>query len=400
MVSSLRRLPSEILSEIFLHCSRSQDGCTPRPFAAVCSRWRDVALLTPRLWCNVYLYETEIATPSLHSLLSLQLERSGQVPLDVVFSDPYDKTSIFELVLTASHRWQSLDLDLTFSQHEHLCSSASHFPILKRLTIRIVPSLELGNLSKPLPLLEELTLKWPPYLVPPELPWTRLTKCTLIHCSSFEVLNILRSSSAMEELSLYQCYGPDQRDPKPIPTTSKIRYLKMSRCDRAFNKDFLAYLTAPVLQELLIEHPDESGTTTQITSLLAAPITRLTLCGVRVLERDLIALLKLADAVDHLEISWPGDVHSNDLMEALTIGRGKHRPRLLPGLRVLNITGGLSCGDHQLLMMLQSRCPGLERVELFYAGRTFFFDRSFDGLRQAGMEISVRLDGPLDPFST
>ncbi|KAJ7112007.1 hypothetical protein C8R44DRAFT_632848, partial [Mycena epipterygia] len=55
MVSAMRRLPSEILSEIFVHCSTKQDGCKPRLFATVCSRWREVGLSNPRFWCNIYL---------------------------------------------------------------------------------------------------------------------------------------------------------------------------------------------------------------------------------------------------------------------------------------------------------------------------------------------------------
>ncbi|KAJ7472775.1 hypothetical protein FB451DRAFT_1089698 [Mycena latifolia] len=405
MVSTLRRLPSEILSEIFMHCSSKQDGCKPRIFAAVCSRWRDVSLATPRLWCHVYLREQMIAPQSLHSLLSLQLERSGQAPLSVMFSDSYDKTStiILKLLLTVSDRWQSLDLELTYQQHEclRIHSSASHFPILKRLAILVTPSWELGNLSRPLPLLEGLTLNGD-CPIPSKLPWTNFTKCTLIHCSPPEVLNILRSSSTIAELTLFQCVGPGEQEPKQTPISSSIRSLNILECKGAFTRDFLGSLTAPKLQALRIEDCEDTRMNVHLISLLtgsSGPITHLSLCGVRVPEHDLIALLKFADTVNHLEISWPWDVHSHALMEALTIlPSNRYHPRLLPRLRVLTITGGLSCSNDSLLMMLQSRCPGLERVELFYAGRAFFFDRSLDVLRKAGMEITVRLDGPIDPL--
>ncbi|KAJ6507814.1 hypothetical protein C8R47DRAFT_942431, partial [Mycena vitilis] len=53
-VSVVRRLPSETLSEIFLHCA---DACVhsdptkmPRSTIQVCRRWRAVALTSPQLW--------------------------------------------------------------------------------------------------------------------------------------------------------------------------------------------------------------------------------------------------------------------------------------------------------------------------------------------------------------
>ncbi|KAJ7707313.1 hypothetical protein B0H17DRAFT_1032367 [Mycena rosella] len=412
MVSVIRRLPSEILSEIFSRCSRKWDGCKPRIFATVCSRWRDVALATPRLWCNVWVDREEVKPQSLSFLLSLQLERSGQVPLSVVFSDPFIAPCILESLIAVSHRWESVDLVLTGPQRELIHSSNCHFPILKRLILQ-TPSLELGNLSRPLPLLEELSLDGryfsddnfeliEPLLIPPQFPWTGFTKCSLVQCTAADVLNILRASPPMEDLSLGHCYGPSERDQEPIPTTSNIRSLNIRSCNAAFTREFFPCFSAPNLQELLVDDAEAAITTTALVALLAGPspqITHLRLSRVRASEKDLIVLLRVADAVEHLEISWPWDVHSNTLMEALTLlpgNRNRARPRILPKLRLLSITGGLACKDESLLTMLESRCPGLKHVELFYAGRTFFFDRSFDGLRKAGMEIDVRFDAPVD----
>ncbi|KAJ6561932.1 hypothetical protein B0H19DRAFT_1375213 [Mycena capillaripes] len=398
MPSEIHRLPTEIISEIFVHCSTKHDGCKPRLVATVCTRWREVALATSKLWSNIHVHQEEIKSESLLSLLALQLQRSGQVPLSVVFYDR--RLSVLELLLTASHRWESLDLDiLNPTLRECLRASPNPFPILKKLRIQITSPFVLGNLSRA-PLLEELTLIGVNSSVPSKLLWPRLTKCTIFYDAPKVVLAVLRSASTMEELCLYNCcYAMDQ-DPDLTmdAVTSAIRSLKISCCSTSFNQDFLGHLTTPNLEELILD--DFTGNT-YLTSLLAGssgPITHLSLCDVRVSERELIALLRLTDALDHLEISWPYDVHSNVLMEALTILPGNRR-RILPRLRMLNITGGLSCHDDILLTMLRSRHPVLERVELNYAGRTFFFDRALDGLRKAGMKISMLLDGPVDPFA-
>ena len=58
-VSCIRRLPPEILSEIFVRCLPSETYIRPKTKTAplllmgVCSGWRKVALGTPRLWCSL-----------------------------------------------------------------------------------------------------------------------------------------------------------------------------------------------------------------------------------------------------------------------------------------------------------------------------------------------------------
>ncbi|KAF7336944.1 F-box domain-containing protein [Mycena venus] len=394
---AIHRLPIEILSEIFLHCSTKQDGCKPRLVATVCRRWRHVALSTSQLWCNIHLNAETIEVESLRSLLVLQLQRSGQVPLSIVFREPRDTASTLQLLLTVSQRWQSLDLlILTASQHELIRTSTSLFPVLKKLTLRNVTSFELGNLFRPLPLLEELVLDWLECPLPSTLPWTRITKCDIYGCSSEEVLNVLHSAPSIVNLSLYDCHV-DNKDLTTI--TSAIRSLTISHCTSGFARSFLNHLTVPNLQELVLDLFRDINALTSLLTRSSSPIARLILTSVDVSEQELIATLHLTDTLDHLEINWPSDVHSNTLMEALTILPRSRRAPLLPRLRVLSITGGLSCRDDVLLTMLQSRCPGLEHVELYYAGRTFFFDRAFDGLRKIGMKMTVLLDGPVDPFA-
>ncbi|KAJ7822100.1 hypothetical protein B0H14DRAFT_1325940 [Mycena olivaceomarginata] len=396
--AAIRRLPVEILSEIFFQCGKKQDGCRPRLVATVCRRWRDVALSTAKLWCNIHLDGEQINVESLDSLLTLQLQRSGEAPLSIVFYEPRDTTSSLRLLLAVSHRWQSLDLwVLTDGQSELFQTSGSRFPMLRKLEMHGISSLELGNLYRPLPLLRELTLDLS-IAIPHPLPWTRLAKCTIRSSSAADVLKVLRSAPEIVELSLFNChsYIGECR-----AITSPIRSLRISSCSRGFSRDFLGHLTIPELQELILDDFPDSTPILSFLSGSAAQITHLDLTGFAVSERDLIALLRLTDAVDHLKINWPPDVHSDTFMEALTIlPANRRRPQLplLPKLRVLSITGGLSCHDGVLLAMLQSRCPGLKVVELYYAGRTFFFDRAFDGLRKEGMKFTVLLDGPVDPF--
>ncbi|KAG1747983.1 uncharacterized protein EDB91DRAFT_52837 [Suillus paluster] len=64
-ISSLWRLPTEIVSQIFDHCL-PDDSCLLSPtmshapvlLTKICRRWREFAVGTPRLWCRLYVYDT------------------------------------------------------------------------------------------------------------------------------------------------------------------------------------------------------------------------------------------------------------------------------------------------------------------------------------------------------
>jgi uncharacterized CHY-type Zn-finger protein len=52
--SPVHRLPTEVLSQIFLLCfPQDQPGLDPVLLTAVCRRWREVAVGFPKLWCNL-----------------------------------------------------------------------------------------------------------------------------------------------------------------------------------------------------------------------------------------------------------------------------------------------------------------------------------------------------------
>ncbi|KAF9441247.1 hypothetical protein P691DRAFT_684604 [Macrolepiota fuliginosa MF-IS2] len=79
-LSTIRRLPAELLREIFMWNFEAHASCA-WVLASVCSSWRRIALRTPRLWAKVRLVTTPTSSPEL---IRLWLERSGHnVPLDI-----------------------------------------------------------------------------------------------------------------------------------------------------------------------------------------------------------------------------------------------------------------------------------------------------------------------------
>ncbi|KAL1718974.1 hypothetical protein EV715DRAFT_290641 [Schizophyllum commune] len=120
MTAPWRRLPHEILAEIFLfaasptthldlryHFHPERQRCY---VAAVCRVWRSVALDTAQLWS--YLYSSDGV-----SALECQLRRTKQSPLNVELHprEDWDASTLlaWDLLRRESHRWRTLFIDQT-----------------------------------------------------------------------------------------------------------------------------------------------------------------------------------------------------------------------------------------------------------------------------------------------
>ena len=136
LLSPARRLPSEIVGEIFVHClptTRNAVKSTreaPLLLGRICSAWRNISLLTPRLWSSMHLVIPVHSDPSkIDTIIQLRCEalkewlgRSGTLPLSVSLttSDSYyphsspGATPLMATLIQFSRRWNSIDLCLPY----------------------------------------------------------------------------------------------------------------------------------------------------------------------------------------------------------------------------------------------------------------------------------------------
>ncbi|KAK0435608.1 hypothetical protein EV421DRAFT_2039044 [Armillaria borealis] len=155
----IRRLPPEVLSEIFLQCidengteneaSRFLDATPSCPknsldpsqcpwtLSKVCSKWRAISLSFPRLWSNIHLHVRDKKPRKSIRTLNLQLHRSGTHALKVAFtvSPMKDLPPITEVLISSCLRWKTLFLsipEICMSQIAHIEGS---LPILGALYI-------------------------------------------------------------------------------------------------------------------------------------------------------------------------------------------------------------------------------------------------------------------------
>ncbi|KAJ7728882.1 hypothetical protein B0H16DRAFT_1894001 [Mycena metata] len=167
LLAPIRRLPSEILVEIFGLC---WDSFTPdlsdvdkegpslvlrgelarlahAPLLAlsqVCARWYNIALGTPALWARIELEGPLWTAPhrfeDIIALLRSALERSASHPLAITVTNDYTAhVSVHPpaLDLLAQHcrRWQRAEFNCPFSDLVHLSSVKDNLPCLRFLEV-------------------------------------------------------------------------------------------------------------------------------------------------------------------------------------------------------------------------------------------------------------------------
>ncbi|KAJ7584987.1 hypothetical protein C8J56DRAFT_949577 [Mycena floridula] len=126
LLSPLRRLPSEIIAEIFLHClprrpkatqrsssmslSFSQPQEAPMLLCTISQHWRDIALSTPALWIHLrYRDDTD------RDDYDLWLSRSGILPLNISIVTGNDYQSlcstarVLNILVPHLGRWKSVE---------------------------------------------------------------------------------------------------------------------------------------------------------------------------------------------------------------------------------------------------------------------------------------------------
>ncbi|KAF8211032.1 hypothetical protein K438DRAFT_102106 [Mycena galopus ATCC 62051] len=152
-LSPLRRMPPEVLAEIFMwtlssigdaltggrfHVARS-----PWLLTQISSRWRAVSLATPSLWSRVVMDYSEGATRLPYYSLALvetQIQRAHKLKIHFygcsTLPDSRPQIQIFEFLLQHSSRWEELSLGLTCAIVPLLTALRDRVPALKRLWIQ------------------------------------------------------------------------------------------------------------------------------------------------------------------------------------------------------------------------------------------------------------------------
>ncbi|KAJ7158402.1 hypothetical protein C8R46DRAFT_1224377 [Mycena filopes] len=347
--SLFRKLPGELLEEIFLHC---REGNFPRELRSdpkwiltrVCAVWRAAATSIP-----------------------------------------------------IAHRWRHVHLDIHVTDNS-LRDYRGSFPMLETLNL----SDGRFHVFLACPLLHQLTL--PPHPRPTRMafPWRQLKTCHFRAYPSSDILQILALTTTITEVSIrttYRNWMARVHYRAPPVTSAPLNALVISSYN---DGSVLEGLTAPALRRLVVENADKAASTAIIPLFLArsdCSLTHLALKQISIASTMLLEVLTLTPLLTHLVAEGTRDI-SDDFFSALTSER---TGSLVPSLVSLSLSGDFAAANLLIVKMLRSRSSAtgsgdLRVVRLVYGHKSSVVP-CLDDLRKAGLDARCSNDhDPPGPF--
>ncbi|KAF7972272.1 hypothetical protein HWV62_18604 [Athelia sp. TMB] len=189
MLSPTRRLPVEILGEIFVQLQEMLGGRSIVP-AQICRHWREVAICTSRLWNCIKVSYNGGKLAADEEMVSLWLQRSGGQPLNIMLGreafywgqSEWENPEFDAAVHGQARRWKDVKLHVNDAMTSFLKKIPEDLPMLDTLYIsgrprdRVTPFTNFRNASA----LRILTLNGRLSSPMPIFPWAQLTKCSLL----------------------------------------------------------------------------------------------------------------------------------------------------------------------------------------------------------------------------
>ncbi|TFK37605.1 hypothetical protein BDQ12DRAFT_736136 [Crucibulum laeve] len=324
LMSPIRRLPQDILREIFIYCLPTTHNAVmsneeaPVLLTQVCSHWRLTALTTPRLWSSVHLpiaipprnqadeFDVEAFDKARVEGLRTWLQLSGACPLSISVSSGHAQTitpssvrSLMDTLIAHSSRWENIKIVLPAGSPVWpliMEISAADLPKLRNIAMEVrhdgwgiaAGHLELWNngctsvgLLEAQSLQEIDLLDAHANLVSMSVPWHQITTLK-IQFSDFRTtgismesaLQILRHSPNLKTCALqlnetvWQV-GVDSDSPAHLPALTDLSISEGTRADASL---FFRRLDVPALrhvayQKLKVSTQPGDGATPSPTAL-------------------------------------------------------------------------------------------------------------------------------------
>ncbi|KAL1728745.1 hypothetical protein EV714DRAFT_214483 [Schizophyllum commune] len=394
-LAPIRRLPVEVLSEIFKICCGdgspidiTKRSCPPLMLSSVCKIWRDVMHGTPGIWADFKIPESS-SYPVLHlpsqilNRLGLFLANSGNLPLRHHRVQYFAPDGILPVdgalgrLLPHSHRWT----DLIILNKDDMCPDVMKWLKGRPLTCLSKITSWTWNLSKgdpgytfaKLPALRSVVLMHDDEeFVPPRLPWGQIEELTT-EMTTDKALALVQNCPALKMWDMLSQNSQLPLEPPDVPVV--LPNLHTFLVDIRCNDDIavLERVTAPALQELRISwrifNPRPSGQIRALLDRSSCSLRRLYLDGLQGtidgwLESD--ALRELST----LDLAMAGLRPATQEVFALLAQRDSAGlPRLLPRLQSLSVQGLVECTGETLLDMVEMRRDAGRPLHQFSLGK-------------------------------
>lgn len=409
IISPLRRLPLEILQEIFvwatLHVRPHNRYRTvselPWRLSQVCRYWRASALSMSSLWSYIPTLQLKKSRPTTKrqvDYVTELLRRSGQTPLDIyIWSPYYDHKShpILDILLPHSNRWQMLTIEATPIVIAGLGAAKGRLALLKYLTLQTPWHRYFDGPSAPLdtfeiaPQLETVSVSGP-FVGEVKLPFSQLVHYKERRIAS-NLMNQVISSALLESLTILEL-----SDQIVFPAVTLPHLVKLQvKFQHESIGNSLDNLTLPAIEEIRAVAP-VGNLIARLATLISrsnTPCRLKTLCiRTEFIEPgDLTSLLKLTPDLVDLDTTI---TKSNNFVDITSLGYKDSSTPLVPRLESCRfyIEEAVSAETSQALNELATfRCE-LESQETEGAV-------SYKGEIQPLKNLSVYFDATTPPWS-
>ncbi|PFH50383.1 hypothetical protein AMATHDRAFT_61219 [Amanita thiersii Skay4041] len=397
-LAPIRRIPREILVEIFTHCVPQWPTSNPRVteipllFEHVCKYWKTVVQSTPKLWTQIGVDAGYPHSDPDPSMVQLWLTRSAKCPIDVCI-DVESPSFSLDVILLHSDRWRKLDLTITLehisvlspirgklSSLEHLdltvigeedslVTRIDHFFSAPNLSIFHSRGIGTDNFAFLRPTISFNDLA---------LPWTQLTQYSgrLTAADLFRLIQAAPNLVSLEAHIKWKTQLPTDQPPiHPIVPMQRLKRLNL-RFPLVGPSDVLSHLpSCPNLREFSIKAVGGLGSTPEaLNSLLAKSATHLEKIEFRCIElkdHHIIEALRFLPNLIDLIISDNDNsgTITDKLLSYLTLPPrtgNTETPPSLPQLKVIRLDMYDAVGPsvQVLISMIQSRLATLKSVQI------------------------------------
>jgi len=369
LVAPIRRIPQEILSEIFYHCVMDHSSCIesdvePLLLTFVCRRWRRLAIFSPRLWSAIYLpYDR----PSV-KMLEIWLSRSGLSPLTLDVESENENNNVIHTLVPYSRRWHDVSLSLDPAQYKVLAAVAGNLPMLERLNLDAS-----DDFHEPLAIFETAprlrSVGFLRFIKPSgcQLPWLQLRNCQVFYSPRTEWYHLLRQCPYLTHCDFGIRTNNDMPQVLTTPVVhSHLRSLRLSLVDeKPHSPQFFNDLTLPALRDLdiALRCTCPIAFTPQSMSLFlnrsSCNLQRMSL-RIRWTDVDLIIFLQELRSLVELSIFEGGlPMLTEQVLRRMTPDISGSSlsglPLLVPKLKHLALSAHFEMNDQVILDMVHSR---------------------------------------------
>ncbi|KAJ7626040.1 hypothetical protein FB45DRAFT_1084873 [Roridomyces roridus] len=396
LLAPIRRIPREVLSEIFLQPSLHESPRARSPkfshrgtnaILAVSHHWRETILSTAEFWAQF-----DVALPGNSngaSLLELYLKRSKQAPLSIAVlawgAGPIWHARILQLLISSCERWAHLYLETGSAGLPALSPLRGHLPLLSSLDLHLhsgwmpLDTPQSSATAQPdafevAPCLTTLTLNVRNFPITPLLPLLPQPQIKNLVIGNLDSLLFAKDFPDLRILSFSRTsmkFGMDGLS-SAVEISAPVLH--------AFPL-MLKFITAPAVRLLDLDTKLGIDNHTTLSMDIWTPFIRRSACRPHTLQlhnlvipsRDLLPMLTDLPNLHTLVLRDLGrpDAITTNLLTQLTLSPSGAGTMIFPELTNLTIVGSYIFTNVSLLAMLESRSDSIERVKLEFKQRTF-----------------------------